>query len=603
MCLNSILASHIPAPYKKIMNSISGGFKDGCSDWSSEGRNLNNSRYVNNCINKPEDDFLQTPELMIEINTSIIPPPVYFGNSMFVVGSDGTVRAYHRVTGSLIWLADINVEYFGNNVGGLKVSKTSPSIWARHNLIIYLSEPASIVMINMVDGSFACRLILDEHSASMITGGGSILGYFLYVGIASEGCETNYNCSYFIGSLVSVHLGTCSVHWRTPMIEKNKTDILGNFSGCPIYGPNPPINKRRDVIYVSTGNNFEIPPDYAQCLLNYSGTENIELCDSMIDYGNHCNSVLAINIRNGTIIWHQKFNAYKTWNLTCNEEFVGNNSLLNCPLYTTYDYQNHDLEFKMMPTYDTWCDCSQEHWDHDLDNCCEIDYIDYFNYDERFNCTEVIYISQVSGNLFAMNATDGNILWANASNPGGDKYQHSRGMAVDKYNIYINVYNSKYLNWTLLNNTNITGGGWIAHNKFNGTVQWILPNPAYYDPTGLPLDVSSNGRSTFSFGTGSPMIWRKRLFVSSGDVIFSPNISTGYPLYQDGGYVYMIDPKYGGIIDSYSTGSSNQASFSGNDKCVCIGEGREGHYSIYDYVMTGKYIRCWCDNKCIRELY
>lgn len=206
-------------------------------------------------------------------------------------------------------------------------------------------------------------------------------------------------------------------------------------------------------------------------------------------------------------------------------------------------------------------------------------------------CREKLYLAQRNGAVISLFAQNGNVSWIHGSAPGGDEDKHSKGLSVDRNAVYLGIYNSKHQNWRLANGSWISGGGWVAHNKTNGNILWTTSNPAFYDPTGPPFDPNSNGRSTYSFGSGVPLIWGRHLFVSSLDAIFLPNMTVGIMQSTNNGWLYLLDKNTGIVESSYQTDVPTAASFSANDNCACVGGGNKFR-DLFQNTSTS--VTCWC---------
>jgi outer membrane protein assembly factor BamB len=201
--------------------------------------------------------------------------------------------------------------------------------------------------------------------------------------------------------------------------------------------------------------------------------------------------------------------------------------------------------------------------------------------------TKVLYIGQKSGNVWCINALTGATIWSTQTSPGGTLGGLSWGISVDDTKVYGSVIN--YLNqaWTLKNNTIVYGGGWVALDKITGSIVWTTANPANFDPTGLPSNPSSNGRSTTSWGSGPAVSVGDILLVTSADSVYSPNVYSGSPIYGSGGYVYVLKKTDGSILSSYETKAGIYGGFSADTRCAFVGFG-------YSFLSQGKGVYGWC---------
>jgi hypothetical protein len=134
-----------------------------------------------------------------------------------------------------------------------------------------------------------------------------------------------------------------------------------------------------------------------------------------------------------------------------------------------------------------------------------------------------------------------------------------------------------------------------------GITKFTVVNPACYDPSGLPEDPESNGRSSTAWGIGPVTAIAGGILVTSTDAISLPkfgtrifdgqNIGNGTITAGAGGFVYMIDYD-GNILSGYETGSSVYGGFSADERCVYVGSGYTFSGGLFFSKGTG--VLGWC---------
>jgi polyvinyl alcohol dehydrogenase (cytochrome) len=144
---------------------------------------------------------------------------------------------------------------------------------------------------------------------SRIAGGGGMRGAATLAGgriyVPITGSETmvgaNGVCCRTRGAVVSIDANTGQTVWRADTIQESLTQIGVKKDGTPVMGPSgasvwnaPTFDLKRRRVYVGTGNSF--------------GPVAASTSDS----------VIALNIDDGKIIWHH-------------QEFKGDAFMLNCP--------------------------------------------------------------------------------------------------------------------------------------------------------------------------------------------------------------------------------------------------------------------------------
>jgi hypothetical protein len=133
------------------------------------------------------------------------------------------------------------------------------------------------------------------------------------------------DCCYFQRSFFRLDLLTDDIKWRTLMIPDNpgKQNL---YSRATIWGSGPAIDIGRNLVLLATGNLYTTPRDITQCEQNRLKEKHPVVPDPCIKSDDHSESVLALDLENGTIIWSHHLGAYDIWNRYC---FQPHNP--NCP--------------------------------------------------------------------------------------------------------------------------------------------------------------------------------------------------------------------------------------------------------------------------------
>jgi hypothetical protein len=131
---------------------------------------------------------------------------------------------------------------------------------------------------------------------------------------------------------------------------------------------------------LATGNLYTTPRDITQCEQNGLKEKHPVVPDPCIKSDDHFESVLALDLENGTIIWSHHLGAYDTWNRYC---FQPHNP--NCP-----PIPGSDLDFGEAPLLHTILD-------------------DNVHPPSR---QDVAIVGQNNGFLWALDHNDGHKVWA-----------------------------------------------------------------------------------------------------------------------------------------------------------------------------------------------
>jgi outer membrane protein assembly factor BamB len=189
------------------------------------------------------------------------------------------------------------------------------------------------------------------------------------------------NCCNFQGSFVKIDLRTGVIKWRTIVLPDNH----GNkklYSGAGIWGSSPPIDVHRKLVYFATGNLYTVPSDIEQCETNRLKQKNPVVPDPCIKPDDHSESILALDLDNGTIIWSHHLGAYDTWNVYC---LLVKQPSPNCP-----PIPGPDADFGEAPLLHTILD----------DNV------------HPRSTQDVVIAGQKNGIVWALDRDDGHIVWA-----------------------------------------------------------------------------------------------------------------------------------------------------------------------------------------------
>ena len=111
---------------------------------------------------------------------------------------------------------------------------------------------------------------MDDYPVARVTGSPTFHNGRLYVGVASgeegAGAAANYECCRFRGSLVALNAANGARIWKTFTITEEARPTKKNKAGTPMWGPSgspiwtsPAIDVRRNVVYVTTGDNYSDP--------------------------------------------------------------------------------------------------------------------------------------------------------------------------------------------------------------------------------------------------------------------------------------------------------------------------------------------------------
>jgi polyvinyl alcohol dehydrogenase (cytochrome) len=413
----------------------------------------------------------------------------------------GNLYAVQSNTGKLIWSHAIS-DYNGQPSA---MSRVSPAIYGNELIVgdnvsqAIEHKGAHIMAVNRNNGQLLWITQVDSHPAAIITGSPVFNGSTIYVGVSSneEALATSnaYPCCTFRGSMVALNAATGAILWKTYTVPDNGGQV-GGYSGNAIWGP-VAIDPGRNALFASTGNNYTVPADVAQCqdAAIAAGNQNPQ-CTAPDDY---FDAALSIDLTTGTIKWSHVLWGFDNWTVACN---TGGS---NCPSPTGPDY-----DFGSEPNL--------------LGN--------------------LVGFGQKSGIYWALNPDNGNIVWATSVGPGSTLGGIEWGTATDRRRIYVAIGNNNHQSYTLANGgPTITWGSWAALDASSGRILWQIA-----DPTPGAIDIGSvsvaNGvlyapsfsGSVYAIDTSNGRIlWN---YATGGSVIDGPSIVRGL-VYWGSGYSHI----------------------------------------------------------------
>ena len=339
------------------------------------------------------------------------------------------------------------------------VSRTTPVIdKAEDVLYIGTIAQALLMAIDRKTGKLVDALQLDTHPFAVLTQSPTFYQGCLFIGVSSveEGAPDvvpNYTCCYFTGSMHAAALehGRLRLLWSQSMIPAGS-----DFSGAAIWGSQPAIDPIRKQVFVSTGNLYSLPLDFQAC---QNQTANITVIKEGLT-SDPClprevlqETVLALDLDTGRINWIRQLGVLDAWNAACVSGLLGPpipGSSGACP-----PTPGLDADFGMAPTFVL----GSEHTPYELD---------------------LVVVGQKNGNLYALSAASGMLLWTISTGPDGLEGGLNWGVSVDDTAVYYTAINLNRVNYTLPagdGNTVISNSAFGAASLKDGHILWQTAAP------------------------------------------------------------------------------------------------------------------------------
>ncbi len=466
---------------------------------------------------------------------------VYFpdwGRQMGLINTPGRMYALDRDTGEEVW-SRLITEYNGG-VQGNGISRSSPAIYKDSIIFGDVLNPvfaflgthgAHLYAANRFTGDLLWDTQLEDHPASQVTQSPVIADGVVYVGVSSlENIFVGLGigshrppCCNFRGSMLAVDADTGEILWKTYTTPDNG-GAYDLFSGVSVWGSGPCVDRKRNRVYVGTGQNYTFPAALADCLQEAVGIDDLEARlmaeeSCRAEYGspdNHFDSILALNLETGDIEWSQRTQGFDAWTLACGGELGVIPSLPayppDCP-----DPEGPDYDFAQAPMLFT-----------------------------TPSGRELLGAGQKSGIFWALDPDgEGEVVWATVVGPGSKSGGHMFGAATDGKRIFVQTTNLDHKETELVDGRVVNGGFWSALDAETGQILWQTPDPASF----LPLTGNiSNPYIGSGLGPGFFGAPQGPLTLANG-LVYAGSMDRE-------GHMYAMDAETGEILWSFESGGS-----------------------------------------------
>lgn len=439
------------------------------------------------------------PKWVFTTGGDVSATPTVAGGAVYFPDWAGNLYAVKTSDGSMIWSKTI--ESYDNFAGA--ISRVSPAVHGSEIIIGDIESGsathngANIMAIDRATGNLKWITNVDKHPAAIITGSPVVAGDVVYVGVSSseEGLAvaTSYPCCSFRGSMVALNANTGRIIWQEFMEPDNAGNADG-YSGGAIWQP-PAIDQARGMLFVGTGNNYEVPASVKACLAQQGATAVQQSdCFSPDD---HFDSVMALNLHNGKMKWSKRLQGVDVWTVACKQ----NPNPVSCPEPNSPDYD--------------------------------------FSGSGPNLIGNIVGFGQKSGMYWAFRPETGELVWSSMVGPGSTLGGIEWGTATDGDRIYIAIANGDRKPYPLTDGSMTTGGAWSALDAKTGKILWQVADPtgaidmgAVTVVNGVVFAGSYSGNMNALDAAKGTLLWK---FASGGSVIDGPSVVDGL-VYWGSGY-------------------------------------------------------------------
>lgn len=386
-----------------------------------------------------------TERWVFAANGEVQGTPTVEGNNVYVADQGGLVYQFDAKTGKPTWTTNLPA-ISGNS---MSYSRNSPAIGT--STVIVGDQAAGILYaLSKTDGKLVWQTTISTDPLAQITSSAVVLNGRVYVGVASGSEAAASKQPNFVptfrGSVVALDENTGQIVWQSYTVPSG-------FTGGAVWASNFAIDTARKAVYVTTGNNYSVPPATAACQLAAKTPEQTDACLPTNDY---IDSVVAMDLNTGAVKWGQRFTHLDTWTVSC--ESFAKSKATPCPVPTGLDT--------------------------DFGSGTNL-----FTVNSNGTQIDAVGAGQKSGAYFTMNRDTGQILWGTQVGPDGTIGGIEWGTSTDGQRIYIGNGNSDYVKTTLIpSGQKTTGDFWLALDVNTGKILWQTPT---FMPAPFPSPMSA----------------------------------------------------------------------------------------------------------------
>lgn len=319
-CTSKLLALIVPASAILLSSAglIADDSGHSGAQWPIMGQNLANSRSQPNERRISVSNVAKLAvKWRFTTGGDVSATPTVADDAVYFPDWSGHLYAARKQDGRLSWshliadydnfdgaIARVSPAVYGNDliIGDVQSSTKS------HN-------GANVMAVDRHTGALRWITQVEKHGAAIITGSPVVVGNVIYQGVSSNeetlAVDPNYPCCSFRGSVVALNADTGQIIWKTYVAPDNQGQTDG-YSGNAVWQP-PAIDLARGSLYIGTGNNYEVPESVKACLAS-SAPDAQPNCFSPDD---HFDSALSLDLTSGAVRWAKRLQGIDVWTVAC----------------------------------------------------------------------------------------------------------------------------------------------------------------------------------------------------------------------------------------------------------------------------------------------
>jgi polyvinyl alcohol dehydrogenase (cytochrome) len=184
---------------------------------------------------------------------------------VFVANLTGQLFSLDARTGCIQWTFEVGSPLRSGVVFGAADRS------GKQTAVYFGDVKANAYAVDASTGQLLWKVHVADHAAAMITGAPQLHKGVLYVPVSSYeevlAGSPAYECCTFRGSVVALDAATGKTLWTTYTIPDSSQPTGKSKTGVQMRGPSgagvwstPTFDEKRNVLYVSTGDNYSSPP-------------------------------------------------------------------------------------------------------------------------------------------------------------------------------------------------------------------------------------------------------------------------------------------------------------------------------------------------------
>ena len=334
------------------------------------------------------------------------------GSRVFVGTRNGIVYSLDAKTGCLVWAFEASAAV-----------RSTPLVvtQAAGDTVYFGDAHAQVYAVDAKSGALKWKTKAEDHLDAIITGGVSYANGRVFVPVASmeesSGAIPNYQCCTFRGSVLALDAASGKQIWKTYTIPEEPQPTTRSSRGTQLFGPSgagvwgaPALDAARNRVYLATGDAYSQPAAPST------------------------DAIMALAMDTGKIVWVRQVLAGDAWTTACLGPDTSGKD--NCPA-------------KAGP-------------DHDFGSATAL---------VSLNGRRLVIAGQKSGELYAVNADSGELVWKMRAGDGGVLGGIEWGFATDGTSAFVSLSNA-------FEKKPGEAGGLISVNLADGKARWTAPPSA-----------------------------------------------------------------------------------------------------------------------------